>query len=539
MWTRPKPKRQQPLLQPWLQRSIANLPPSCTISLAPVDSKQTYFLHKHVSPSLLISRPGTVKHLTAAKPNVAGKPQARSPPGLPMITSAWSMQTMQSVKPNHSKCQSPLPDLIPIVNKNSNTRPPHPVILNMSPLQSPRSVASSPKFAASSTKIQMSSRVIPADFVDLCSSDEDESNDVKRPTSSVLLKNQPLVLPPGISITKVNRSPNGVDCHLRHSRLKDTSTENNNNKARRVAQWINSSVAGSPPELKFMGQHQLTIKKETPRIAVVPDAPLAHFSQNVVKPLKIGALLNTAEKREQMKQSLLKIQQQEGKSTSNVEESTPANAILPSRSDEFDPLQLSPSLHTAFHSNKDRSQILSDECKELKPTGFSDGTFSKQQDTRRKRPIESEFYSCEEGDSSSDGPNKKNLKLDPSPSSTSRNHPGNNGASDNYSTVIEVDLGGPDTENRDSSRSSSFGSLTPDNRNLRKRNELIRLLNDECKELRRKGLEDLSVDGDSNQRITRCRTKSLPLMTNKRWNLFLCLPILLWTDVCLSLATLI
>ncbi len=516
MWIRPKPKRPQPLLQPWLQRSIANLPSSCTISLAPVDSTQTCLRQQHAhtaSPSLTTSRPGLGKPFMAAKPNVPGNPQARSPPGLPFITSAWSMQTMQSVKINPSKSQSTLPDLIPINNKNSKTQP-YPVILKMPSFQSPpRSITLIPKSVTSSSKVQMFSKVNTSDIVDLCSS-EDESDDEKRPTSSRVLSKS-LVIPPGISITKVNRTPTAVHCDHQNSRPKVTSPENNNNRARRVSQWLNST-GGNLPELKFMGQHELTIKKDVTRSIIVPDALLADSSSPIVQPLKIGKL--PVEKREQMKQSLLKIQQQEGMTTVTAEENSPleANAVQPSGSDEFDPLLLPSSLEIVSSPKKHLSQLLSDNCKEVKQTGLSDLLFPIQQQTQRKRSKEPDFYSCDEDDYLSDGPSKKIIKLDRPPSSTSRNAKESYGDRDSYSTVIEVDLEGPDTENRDSSRASSFGSLTPDNRNPRKRNELIRLLNDECKELRRKGLEDLSIEPDSNQRITRCRTKSLPLVTNKR-----------------------
>ena len=91
------------------------------------------------------------------------------------------------------------------------------------------------------------------------------------------------------------------------------------------------------------------------------------------------------------------------------------------------------------------------------------------------------------------------------------------GADENdYSAVIEVDLAGPESVGcGDSSRASSCSSSTPDGQRRRARGkELTRLLGDECKELRRKGLGNLT---HSDQRVTRCRTKSAPVIVNGSW----------------------
>ena len=170
IWTRPKPKPKHPphLLQPWLQRNqgcIANLPASCTISLAPADSLKTYLRHQQAaSPSLTMSRHVPKNLLTA-------KSQARAPPGLlPLITSTWSMQTMQSAKSKPTKNQFILPDLIPVVNRHSRTRSTDPVVIRMPSMSSPKSVAAS-------SRIQTTSSGNTADIVDLCSSEEEVDND--------------------------------------------------------------------------------------------------------------------------------------------------------------------------------------------------------------------------------------------------------------------------------------------------------------------------------------------------------------------------
>lgn len=449
------------------------------------------------------------KHTIAAKQqHASSKHQTRSPPGLlPLITNAWSMQTMQSVKPKPTNNQFILPDLIPVINKNAKTLSTDPVIIRMSAPQSPRSMASS-------SSQQAPTRANIADLIDLCSSD-DEADEPKISTK-VGTHSKPLNIPAGISITKIQKTPSGANCETpfrpqvkSSERPKVKPTESNNNRSRCVSSWLESSL-GSLPVLKFMGQHPLTIKTEQVRNAVGP-ASSADSSLPIVTPIKLGKL--PAEKREQMKQSLLKIQQKEGKSPPSPEKGTPSKTTQANSDVLEDPLQLSPSLQTAFSSSKDVSRLLGDECKELKHKGLSDLLISSQRLTRRKRTKEPDFYSCDEEDYLSDGPNKK-TKLDQSPSSTCQESKMN--FNDNYSTVIEVDVGGADAEAHDSSRSSSFGSLTPDSKRPRKRSELFKLLKDECKELRRKGLGDLSFEANSNQRITRCRTKSLPIVANKR-----------------------
>lgn len=451
----------------------------------------------------MVSRPDIAKHVLASNQNVTAKPPNRAP--FPLITNAWSMQTMQSVRPKPMNSQFILPDLIPLINKNQKSRPPDPVIIRMPSLQSPKSVGSSSSY-------KVTSNASFADVVDLCSS-EDEGDD-QRESVGMLAHSKSLVIPPGISITKVKRVADGVVCQPSASRQERNPTENNNNRSRSLTQLVETTVGGSLPVLKFMGQHPPTMKKEPIRIAAAPSM-LIDSSLPIVTPLKLGKL--PAEKREQMKQSLLKIQQKEKKSPSSGDIGSPSpSKETQSNSDMVDPLQLSPSLGTTFSPNRDLSRLLRDECKELKHKGLSALLFSNQRQTRRKRVKESAFCSFEEEDYLSDGPSKR-TRLDQSPLLRStRDIRANFDGNDNYSTVIEVDVCGPDNETHESSRASSYGSLTPDGKNSRKRNELINLLKDECKELRRKGLEELSFDADSNQRITRCRTKSLPMLANKR-----------------------
>jgi hypothetical protein len=198
MWTRPKPKPKYPphLLQPWLQRSIANLPASCTISLAPVDSQKTFLRNQQAaSPSSTIRQ--------VSRNHISGKSQARAPPGLlPLITGTWSMQPVQPVKPKPTKNQFILPDLIPVINRHSKTRSVDPVIIQMPSVSSPRSVAASPR-------TQMTSSGSITDIVDLCSSEDEVDDGDQRQGSKDVLSNS-LVLPPGISITKIKKTSSGA-----------------------------------------------------------------------------------------------------------------------------------------------------------------------------------------------------------------------------------------------------------------------------------------------------------------------------------------
>ncbi|XP_057371302.1 uncharacterized protein LOC130692244 [Daphnia carinata] len=507
-WTRPKPKHQQPLLQPWVQRSIANLPASCTISLAPIDSQPTWFQHPQAPSSSTISRPDIARRLMATKSNSLDKPHVRSPPGLlPLITGTWSMQAVQPNKSNTAKNQFILPDLIPVVNRHPKNRSPDPVIIRMPSIPSPKLVNVSPNKSASSTGNI-------TDVVDLCSSEDEARDDTHPPVTSRL--SQPFVLPPGISITKVKNPSNEKHCRLVDSQSDGKALENNNNRSRSVSQWLASAVSGPLPILRCMGQRNPTMKQEPSLYNMISPSSSVDTSLPIVTPLKLGKL--PAEKREQMKQSLLKIQQKEKKSPQPYAEQT--SPLFPGKKmqalGEVDPLQCSPPLGNSLNPNKDLSGLLSDECKELKHKGLGGLIFSNQRLTRRKRTTESEFYSCGEEDSLSDGPSKRARKLEQSPSSTLTLERNLVHDSNSYSSVMEVNLVGPDNEICDSSRASSFGSLTPDSKMPRKRGELIRLLNDECKELRRNGLEDLSFEANPNQRVTRCRTKSQPLVSGKR-----------------------
>ena len=68
---------------------------------------------------------------------------------------------------------------------------------------------------------------------------------------------------------------------------------------------------------------------------------------------------------------------------------------------------------------------------------------------------------------------------------------------------IQVDY--RDQENLVNS-SNSFGSNASENHKFKKNRELLRLSKDECKELKRNGLEEIT---STSQRLTRCRSKSI------------------------------
>lgn len=498
MWTRPKPKVKQPQtllqsqpflqqqLQPWLQRSIASLPATCTVSLAPVDSPIAWLRHQKASSPTLLSHSEMARNCAATKPRLAGKSQqSKSPPGLlPLVTNVWSMQTMQSAKPTFI-----LPDVIPVIN-NRKSFSSDPVIIRMPPVKTTKATAPTPLPPRSRT----------AEVIDLCSSEDDEEEE-KGITIPLLPK--PVILPPGISITKVNRPSSDSRCGLNNSRPKGVSHERNNNSSRSISQWLES--VGPPPALKLIGQRQLTVKREPMFNGAVSSVLATDASLPIVTPLKLAKL--SPEKREQMKQSLLKIQKKEGKSLSETDADS-LSITVHCNSEIADPLQLT----SALGPRRDGSRLLVDEYKEVKQKGLKKFIVSSEALTLRKR-LKEEFYNCDEEDLN--GPSKKMPKLDHS-SSNRQISLDNASSGDDYSTVIEVDVGGPGSETRDSSRASSIGSLTPDNRHSRKTKELSQLLNDECKELRRNGLEHLSFEAASNQRITRCRTKSLPLTANKR-----------------------
>lgn len=215
------------------------------------------------------------------------------------------------------------------------------------------------------------------------------------------------------------------------------------------------------------------------------------------------------EKREQMKQSLLKIQQQEGKTPPSSSEKTtpsPTNAMRIEKVEGAVP-KTSPLSSLPIVSNKDVSKIVVNACKEPKQKGLTTLHYSEQRSALRKRSQDSDHFGQEDDDFESElsiTPSRKIPKLDrrlfPQREFEGQREDDGN---DSFSTIIEVDVGG-----RDGSRASSLGSLTPDSRSKQKKTELSRLLEDECKELRRKGLEELPC---SDQRITRCRTRSLPL----------------------------
>lgn len=504
MWTRPKPQIHRPLLQPWLQRSIANLPPSCTISLAPVDPQNLLRRQQLPSPSLTVSRPVMVKQSTAFK-STSTKAEARSPPGLlPLITSAWSMQTMQTAKAKPVNNQFTLPDLIPVLNRHPKPRSTDPLIIQMASTASTKTPIGSP------LSYKPFSRSVTTDIVDLCSS-EDEADD-KREASSSHTPPKRLVLPPGISITKVNRSPAQKDQSSPPTEKR--LAENNNSPSRSIAQWLKSATL---PVLRLMGHHSLGVKKDVVQTPTDHSPHLIDSTLPIVTPLKLGKL--PPEKREQMKQSLLKIQQKEGKSPSSSAEKSQPTSLREAHLSVIDvsDSEVLPSTGSDLGGpSKNPLSLVKDECSDLKRNDESDSLSSNQQRLgRRKRETEIEFYSCDEDDPLSEGPSKKAPRLDASLSMGCREV---RSSSDTvkFPAVIEVDVAGPYNGTLDGSRASSFGSLTPDRRQLRKK-EVDLLKGDECKELKRKGLGDISFEEDPNRRrpITRCRTKTLPIAVNK------------------------
>ena len=507
-WTRPKPKPKpkppQALLQPWLQKSIANLSPDCTISLAPADSLHSWMRPgSKVQPSLVVLKP-EVKISVMRKP-VGGNLPHRSPPGLlPLITNAWSMQTLQTVRPKMTH-QHLLPDLIP-VQQNPNARPSNTTILRMSS-------APSTKPAASFNRPGMGSSV---KLINLVSSDEEDDAPASSMKPKTLANSQlgkQLNLPPGISITQVKRDPNGNQRCVPVNPGQVVIKTEQRSDSKKVSQWLgsNPAIRASPPALKFMGQPKRTShQQEVARVKSALPALSMDTSLHVVRPIKLGKL--PVEKREQMKQSLLKIQKKEGKtSPSSADEQTSPSMTerkIMQRTSPLSSIQLTPTKNPNNHLGQERNR-------ELREKGRSLDHFANQMQVRRKRT--SAESGCLDRDELSPGASSRKVpKLDRSPQSRHRENESKEMTQeddDDYPAVIEVDLEGAEEETRDGSRGSSFGSLTPDSRNTKKRTEVTRLLEDECKELRRKGLEELPLD--TNQRVTRCRTKSLPMTANK------------------------
>ena len=60
--------------------------------------------------------------------------------------------------------------------------------------------------------------------------------------------------------------------------------------------------------------------------------------------------------------------------------------------------------------------------------------------------------------------------------------------------------------------SNSFGSNASESHKLKKNRELLQLSKDECKELKRNGLEEITSTG---QRLTRCHSKSIVKTINR------------------------
>ena len=347
-------------------------------------------------------------------------------------------------------------------------------------------------------------------IVNLCSSEDEQENeeDVNPNTPNSLF------LLPGTSVTiKVRDKNSGNGASSNHVSKNSRPTERNNNRSQKNSHWMAStSTLATPLALEVLEQNKRYVKPESPPSITLTPVLLADCSLPIVTPLKLGKF--PAEKLEQMKQSLLKIQQEEGKSPNASQQekivaSLKEKAVDTETKDETN--------HFSFASanrciNKDVSNLLADECKELRHKGLEGLLVSNQRVTRRKRTGD---MNCDDEIKSGLGSCKiPNLDRVRSPSATLRQLRSDPEDGDNFSRIIEVDLAGPDgqEDHMDSSTASSHGSLTPDSRSRRKKTEVSRLLEDECKELRNKGLENLK---DSRQRITRCRTQSLPLPVTK------------------------
>lgn len=458
MWTRPKPKLIQPLLQPWVQRSIAHLHPDCTISLAPATSSGVLFSPKQgASPALSVSRPESAKQFVKVKP--------KPPPALvPLITSTWSLQGAKTKSPFSIPSQKP--HSVPVAKKLPTTIQPR------STITSSRSL---PINSSSNEKI----------FIDLCSSDDEEPTEEEKAVVGAMFS-RPFFLPNGITITKVERKPSGVSLPSNSRNL--PHSEHNNNRPRNGGSQTlvesASTLRSSPPVLKFMGHHNRVVETKEENSAAATAVPARSLKPlHSIAPIKLGGL--PVEKREQMKQSLLKIQKEEGKTppSSSEKEMDSSKGQLPTSHNRLPHYFPGNELNRNGHFG---SSILSEE-----------GKFG------RKRPNESCCLGNDEHNSPRD-PNRKTPKLDDPARRRER--------TGNFSTIIEVDVAYQDRENRGDSPTSSFGSITPNSRSKRSC-ELSRLLEDECKELKQMGLQEMPFH---EQRVTRCRTKSLPMMASKR-----------------------
>ena len=529
-WTRPKPK-QAALLRPCVQRSIASLPPSCTISLAPIHPPGVKIDRPIPSPSLVITRPGV--NISSMKPkSMIGKSRTRSPPGLvPLITNAWSLKANDYALPKTNSLFI-LPDVVPVM-QSSASRAPNQVVIEVSPSKASPTVAS-PK----STRLASMNNVV---VVDLCSSgDELVAEDLIEEAVETSLP-PTFVIPPGISITKVDHSLKlGNSHHKERSKSYDARREPNNNRAQISSFSAKSNAADfgtsqrSVDPLAIM-PNDVHIKQElagsNPPGSQKILLPEADEVLPIVTPLKLGRL--PLAKREQMKQSLLKIQKKEGKSPPSV---APLDSPLIKHVAMDSSQREGQHVNLDSHLSRDLSNILSDECKELKDKGLDHLMHSDQRTTRRKRSKDDasptspthHFHltvrsaKMPKMDHNKPGPS---VKLVHSGRADSNSDLGvkrllgdENHDSNDYSNVIVVDVAGVGRETLEDSISRSSPPSTPDslcrltNKKAIRGRELQKLLGDECKELRLRGLENLS---HSNERVTRCRTKSAPIAANR------------------------
>jgi len=286
-----------------------------------------------------------------------------------------------------------------------------------------------------------------------------------------------------------------------------------NNSPLKISTMIGSASVSkiSSPTLTFEGQQN--------KLAQPTAFPIARLdpSSPTVTPRKLGKL--PMKKREQMKQSMLKIQQQERKIPLWSSEKTthsPKNAIRSKKHEGAIPKTF-PLSSLLSVSNEDVSKMVVNACKEPKQKEITMLHYSEQRSALRKRYQDCDHFGLEDHDFESElpiNPSQKTPKLDRSifPQRKCEGQRKEDGNDDFSTIIIEVDVGGDDE-----SRANSIGSLTPHSRSKKKKTEVSRLLEDECKELRRNGLEESPY---SDQRITRGRKRILPLAVvyNNRLN---------------------
>ena len=320
------------------------------------------------------------------------------------------------------------------------------------------------------------------------------------------LPSKPFVLPSG---SKKNPSVNRCPVRSHPSTHRHASVKGHQKPYPPAPRPASANLKVNNSPLKIAGSTLVTkispptFKGQQNKLAQPTAFPIARLDPSLptVTSQKLGKL--PMKKREQMKQSLLKIQQQEGKIPPSS--FSPASAI---RSEKIEgaipktfPLSSLPTV-----SNEDVSKIVVNACKEPKQKRLTTLHYSEEQLALRKRSQDSDhFGQDDDGHVENELPvSRKIAKIDRRifPRQECEGQQEDDGSNGVSTIIIEVDVGG-----LDESGASSLGSLIPDSRSKQKKTELSQLREDECKELRRKGLEELLY---SDQRITRSQNRSLP-----------------------------